>query len=207
MANLTEASVARLLPRPGETVFNTGDRMPKTGMSQSSPSCRFAWPKPSHWDGFGHANLHDGLLWDIPVFGILSPVLNTVSPGLGNSRATEASVRFAITNGVIYSSSLDIRSTMMRLEYAGTADLQENVNARVTAQLLRNTWVVGPLVSTALWPVSKLFEYHVTGTLKNPKSEPVFYIPRFLLLPLHPIRSLEELFPSDDFFSSSPPEK
>ena len=159
------------------------------------------------WDGFGHANLHDGLLWDIPVFGILSPVLNTVSPGLGNSRATEASVRFAITNGVIYSSSLDIRSTMMRLEYAGTADLQENVNARVTAQLLRNTWVVGPLVSTALWPVSKLFEYHVTGTLKNPKSEPFFYIPRFLLLPLHPIRSLEELFPSDDFFSSSPPEK
>ena len=31
------------------------------------------------WDGFGHANLHDGLLWDIPIFGILSPVLNTVS--------------------------------------------------------------------------------------------------------------------------------
>ena len=35
------------------------------------------------WDGFGHANLHDGLLWDIPIFGILSPVLNTVSAGFG----------------------------------------------------------------------------------------------------------------------------
>jgi len=158
------------------------------------------------WDGFGRAGLRDGLLWDIPVFGIVSPVLNTVSPGLGNSRATEASARFAITNGVIYSDSLEIRSTMMRLQYAGTVDLKENLNARVTAQLLRDTWVVGPLVSTALWPVSKLFEYHVTGTLKNPKSVPV-YVPKLLLMPLHPIRSFEELFPNGDFFSNPPPEK
>ena len=159
------------------------------------------------WDGFGHADLHDGLLWDIPVFGILSPVLNTVSPGLGNSRATEASARFAITNGVIYSDSLEIRSTMMmRLQYTGTVDLKENVNARVTAQLLRDTWVVGPLVSTALWPVSKLFEYHVTGTLKNPKPEPV-YVPKLLLMPLHPFRSLEELLPGGDFYSNPPAEK
>jgi hypothetical protein len=158
------------------------------------------------WDGFGHANLQDGLLWDIPVFGILSPVLNTVSPGLGNSRATEASARFTMTNGVIFSDSLEIRSTMMRLQYAGAVDLKENVNARVTAQLLRDTWVVGPLVSTALWPVSKLFEYHVTGTLKNPKSEPV-YVPKLLLMPLHPIRSFEELLPGSDLFPGPPPEK
>jgi hypothetical protein len=146
------------------------------------------------------------LLRDIPVFGVLSPVLNTVSPGLGNWRATEASTRFTITNGVINSDSLEIRSTMMRLQYAGTLDLRENVNALATAQLLRDTWVVGPLVSTALWPVSKLFEFHVTGTLKNPKSDPV-YVPKFLLMPLHPIRSLEEMFPADDFLSSPPPDK
>jgi hypothetical protein len=54
--------------------------------------------------------------------------------------------------------------------------------------------------------VSKLFEYHVTGTLKNPKSEPV-YVPKLLLMPLRPIRSLEELFPGGDFFSNPPPEK
>jgi hypothetical protein len=155
-------------------------------------------------DGFGQANVRDGLLWDIPIFGILSPVLNTVSPGLGNSRATEASARFVITNGVIRSDSLEIRSTMMRLQYAGTVDMQANVNARVTAQLLRDTWVVGPLVSTALWPVSKLFEYHVTGTLGRPKSDPV-YVPKLLLMPLHPFRSLEELFPASTLFTNAPP--
>ncbi len=146
------------------------------------------------WDGYGHVNLHDGLLWDIPIFGFLSPVLNTFSSGLGNSRATDAAAGFSMTNGVIYSNPLEIRSTMMRLEYVGTVDLRQNVNARVTARLLRNTWMIGPVVSTVLWPVSKLFEYRVTGTLKNPKSDPV-YVPKLLLLPLHPIRTLEEMLP------------
>jgi hypothetical protein len=158
------------------------------------------------WAGFGHANLHDGLLWDIPIFGILSPVLNTVSPGLGNIRATDAATKFAITNGVIYTDSFEMRSTMMRLEYTGTVDLKQNVHARVIAQLLRNTWVVGPVVSTVLWPVSKLFEYKITGTLKNPKSEPVYVVPKLLLLPLHPFRSLEEMFPGG-VGTNAPPEK
>ena len=91
----------------------------------------------------------------------------------------------SITNGVIYSDPLEINTAMTRLQYAGTVDLRGNVNARVTAQLLRNIWGVGPLISTFLWPVTKVFEYKVTGTLENPKKEPV-YVPKFLLLPLHP---------------------
>ena len=154
--------------------------------------------------GHGHVNVRDGLLWDIPIISILSPVLNTVAPGLGNSRATEASASFVITNRLIYSDSLDIRSTMTRLEYVGTIDLNQNVNAHVTAQLLRDTWVVGPLVSTVLWPVSKLFEYHITGSLKDPRSEPIYVLPKLLLLPLHPIRTLEDIIPGGDTFSSRP---
>ena len=155
--------------------------------------------------GHGRVNVHDGLLWDIPIISILSPVLNAVSPGLGNSRATEASVKFVITNGVISTDSLEIRSMMTRLEYSGTIDLQQNVNAHVTAHLLRDTWVVGPLVSTVLWPVSKLFEYHVTGPLKDPQSEPVYVLPKLLLFPLHPIRTLEDIIPGGDSFTNRPP--
>jgi hypothetical protein len=145
------------------------------------------------WNGYGAVKLHDGLLWDIPIFGILSPVLNAVSAGLGNSRATEATANYTITNGIIHSDSLDIRSTMMRLSYTGTVDMRQNVNARVTARLLRDVWVVGPLVSTVLWPVSKIFECRVTGKLSDPQPTPI-YFPKILLAPLHPIRSLEELF-------------
>jgi hypothetical protein len=158
------------------------------------------WRTP---DGFGHARLRDGLIWDIPLFSLLSPVLNAISPGLGNSRATDASAAFVITNGVIYSNPLEINTAMTRLQYGGTVDLRGGVNAHVTAQLLHNVWVVGPLVSPFLWPVSKAFEYKVTGTLENPKKEPVF-VPKPFLLLLHPIRSLEELIPGGgNFFSST----
>jgi hypothetical protein len=155
------------------------------------------------WNGYGRVKLRDGLLWDAPIFGIFSPVLNAVVPGSGNSRATDASAKFVITNGVFFSDTLEIRSTMMRLQYAGGVDLKQNVNARATAQLLRDTWGVGPLISTVLWPVSKLFEYKITGTLENPKSEPVYVIPKLLLMPLHPIRSLEEILPAGD--TNAPP--
>jgi AsmA-like C-terminal region len=157
------------------------------------------------WNGYGHAKLHDGLLWDIPIVSILSPVLNTISPGLGNSRATEASAKFGITNGVGFTDSLDIRSTMTRLEYVGTIDLQENVNAHVTAHLLRDTPVIGSLVSTVFWPVSKLFEYRVTGPLDNPKSEPIYVLPKLLLFPLHPIRTLEDMIPAGGSVTNRPP--
>lgn len=148
------------------------------------------------WNGYGDVKLHDGLIWDIPIFGILSPVLNTFVPGLGNSRATDALAQYNITNGVVFTDSLDIRCGLGQLQYVGTVDLQQNVNARVTARLLHNTWVVGPMISAVLWPVSKALEYRVTGTLKDPHSEPL-YVPSFLLMPLHPIRSIEGLFPGD----------
>jgi hypothetical protein len=156
------------------------------------------------WNGYGRAKLRDGLLWDIPIISILSPMLNAIAPGLGNSRATEASARFGITNGVGFTDSLEIRSTMTRLEYAGTIDLKQNVNAHVTAHLLRDTPLIGSFISTVFWPVSKLFEYHVTGSLNNPKSEPIYVLPRLLLFPLHPIRTLEDMIPTGGSVTNRP---
>lgn len=151
------------------------------------------------WNGFGEAQLRNGLLWNIPIFGFVSPVLNTLTPGLdvGNSRATDAKTRFAMTNGVIFTDSLDIRSLTMRVQYVGTVDLQQNVTARAKAQLLRNMPLFGSLFSTVLWPVSKVFECGITGTLVDPKITPVYLpFPKLLAVPLHPIRSLEQIFSS-----------
>ena len=152
------------------------------------------------WDsvfGYGEAHLRDGLLWDIPLFGIFSPILNGVSPGLGNSRASAATASFIISNGVVRTSDMEIRSTAMRLQYRGTVNLEGQTSARVDAELLRDMWLVGPLVSTVFWPVSKLFEYRVSGNLSDPKTEPVFLIPKIMLLPFHPLRTLKGLKPED----------
>jgi hypothetical protein len=159
--------------------------------------------------GFGEAHLRDGLIWDIPLFGIFSPILNGIAPGLGNSRASAANASFIITNGVIRTSDLEIRSTGMHLQYRGTVDLDGRTNARVDAELLRDMWLVGPLVSTVFWPVTKLFEYRVIGDLSDPKTEPVFILPKLMLLPFRPFRTLKGLAPEDPntspYFSPLPP--
>ena len=136
----------------------------------------------AHWDtcnGYGHADLRNGLLWQVPVFGIFSPVLNKIYPGLGNMEATEATNQMIMINGVIYTEALVIRTEMSRLQYSGKVDLQGRVDARVQAELLHGIWGVGPLFSYLFWPVSKVFEYSVTGTVQHPRIRPLYM--KFLL--------------------------
>jgi hypothetical protein len=163
------------------------------------------------WNGSGNLQLQDGLIWEIPIFGIFSDVLNGMVPGLGSSRASAGACTFGITNGVIRSNDLDIRSTAVRLQYRGTVDFEGRVKARVEAGLLHDVWLVGPVVSTVFWPVTKMFEYKVTGSLGDPKAEPVYLIPKFMLLPFqmpfHPLRTLKGFLPADSNGSrtNSPP--
>jgi hypothetical protein len=153
--------------------------------------------------GRGRVELRDGLIWQIPVIGVLSPALDSIAPGLGSSRASEASATFVVTNGVARSDDLELRASVMRLQYWGTVDWKGDVNARVQAEFLRDMWGVGRVISLALWPVSKVFEYKITGTVHEPKTEPVFFIPKVVMLPFHPIRTLKGLAPEEPSISTS----
>ncbi len=156
------------------------------------------------WNGYGHAQLRDGLIWEIPIFGILSPALDAVMPGLGSTRLSEGSAQFMLTNGVVYSDRLELGAPALRLQYNGAVDLTGRVAARAVAEPLRDAWLVGPIISFALSPVSKIFEFKITGTLDQPKSE-LIYIPKVLLIPFHPFRTLESLFPAAPGSTNAPP--
>ncbi|MEO7297933.1 MAG: hypothetical protein ABI042_05075 [Verrucomicrobiota bacterium] len=139
----------------------------------------------------GKVNVREGLLWDVPLFGIFSPILNAIVPGAGNSRAHEAAATFVVKGGIVSTDDLEIRAPTLRIQYRGGVDFQQNIDARVEAELLRDTWVIGRLVSLALSPLTKLFEYKVTGTLAHPEREPV-YIPNFLMMTLRPFHSMKK---------------
>jgi hypothetical protein len=144
------------------------------------------------WEGSGWLRLRDGFLWGIPIFGFFSPVLNTVVPGLGNSAVKSGDTTFTIDQSVIRTSDLELKSPALRLRYDGSVDLKAQVHARMQAEILRDAWGVGRVISLVLWPLSKAFEYRITGSVYHPKSQPV-YIPRLLLWPLHPFRSIKTL--------------
>ena len=146
------------------------------------------------WEGYGHARMTNGLLWDIPLFGVFSPLFNTIAPGLGNSRARDASMTYRITNSVILTKDLEIRATAMRMNYKGTVDFDQKVDGGMEADLLRDLPVLGYLISKVLWPVTKVFAYEITGTLNDPKTKEKYLIPQALLAPLHPIKTLKDIF-------------
>jgi hypothetical protein len=142
--------------------------------------------------GGGWLNVHDGLLWDIKILGIFSPILNAIAPGSGNSRARQATADFIITNGVLATTNLEIKSTGFRLFYRGTVDSKKRLNARVEANLLRDTPVFGFFLGWMLTPLDKMFEYRVTGTLQRPIMQPL-YIPKMFMAVLRPFSTLREL--------------
>lgn len=154
------------------------------------------------WNGHGQVRLRDGLIWALPVFGVLSKPLDALSPGLGSARMSEGTARFGITNTVIYSDNFEMRAPTMRLHYDGRVDLEGRVDARIEASPLRDALVIGPVLSVMLWPMSKLFEYKITGTLSEPKSQPV-YVPKFLIQ--NPLRTFEELFSGHPGKTNAPP--
>lgn len=145
------------------------------------------------WQGGGSMKLKDGALWEIPVFGVFAPVLDTLWPNLGSGRAYAGSATYAITNGAVRTTDLELRSQAMRMQYRGAVDFDGKLDARVEGEIMRDTWLVGPVVSAALMPVSKVLEYKISGTLGEPKIEPLF-LPKALLIPFHPIQSVKELF-------------
>ena len=153
------------------------------------------------WNGHGRVELRDGLIWAIPVFGVLSKPLDGLLPGLGSARIKEGSGIFALTNGVMFADTLEMRAPTSRLLCHGTVDFDTKVNIRVAAVPLRAPLGIDRIFGLALWPVTKLFEYRVTGTLNDPKPDPV-YVPKLLL---HPIRTFEEIFSGDAAKTNPPP--
>jgi hypothetical protein len=160
-------------------------------------------PELANLGGHGSIHVHDALLWDIKLFGILSPMLNAIAPGAGDSRAREANASYIVTNSAIVTDDLEIRSSGFRLLYRGSVDLEKRINARVEAHLLRDTPLFGPVLRWVLMPLDKLFEYRLTGTLDKPVAQPLF-IPKAFMMLLRPFHTWKSLLPSNP---SPPPDK
>ena len=160
---------------------------------------------PRSWNGGGQVDLRDGLIWEIPIFGFLSPVLDSVQKGWGQSRVDRGSATFTITNSIIHSDNLLFRAPAVEIEYRGIVDFSGRVDATVQAQLLRGMPLVGPLLSIALSPFTKLFEYKVTGTLSQPRSEPQYDITKLLLAPLTPFQAPKPTAPPDASSATNAP--
>jgi hypothetical protein len=157
------------------------------------------------WKGHGQADVRDGFLWAMPIFGIFSGPLDSVVPGLGRSKIHRGDGTFRVEAGKVRTDDMEVRAPAFRLKYNGTVDFEGNLDATVEAELFRNTWVFGRMISAAFWPLTKVLQSKVTGNLAAPKSE-FAHIPKFVLFPLRPIQTMKELTRDKSSSTNAPPE-
>jgi hypothetical protein len=150
------------------------------------------------WQGHGTVSLREGQLWDTPLFGVFSRLMNAISPGLGNSQAAFGDAGFTITDSLIETPDMEIRERTARLKYRGSVDFDGHLDARVEAELLRDAPMLGKVFSMALWPVSKLFEYKVNGALGTPDIQPLYILPKYLLVPFQSLGALDNWLLSEN---------
>jgi hypothetical protein len=129
------------------------------------------------WTGSGRLSVGRALLWDIRLFGIFSPMLNAVIPGAGDNRAYQGGMSFVVTNGMVATDDLEIRSTDFRLLYRGTLNTERELDARVEAYVLRDFPILGKYIGLVFSPLSRLFEYKIGGTLDAPTRQPLILEP------------------------------
>ena len=139
----------------------------------------------------------DGFLWGLPIFGMFSPLLDAVAPGLGQTRFTAGSAQFTMGDGRLTTRDLEMRSIAMRLRYAGSVGWEGGLDATMEAELFRDAPLIGRLLSFAFSPVTKILEYRVLGTLANPQPEPR-YIPKVLLGLMRPMSWLRAMLPKEE---------
>ncbi|PAW79397.1 MAG: hypothetical protein B9S32_02320 [Verrucomicrobia bacterium Tous-C9LFEB] len=117
-------------------------------------------------NGTGEMTITDGYLTSIPFLGGLSSVLNAVIPNFGFAKANRARANFILAKGYIETRDLEIYSSNFTLIGNGRYQfIDDDVDLNIRAN-------VRGIVGLLLFPVSKLFEYHGSGSLKSVKWVP-----------------------------------
>ena len=158
---------------------------------------------PQSWIGQGAVHIEDGLLWDIPLFGVLSPVLDMILPGLGRNRATALLATFNLHDGWIETDDMTIHAGPARIQYRGRIGLDGSLQAHGMVEILRGAPLVGPLFGLIFSPVTKAFEFRVQGTLQKPHLE-LLYVPSFLHRTLSPLHWIHKVIQPGGSKSPSP---
>ncbi|HTS17226.1 MAG TPA: AsmA-like C-terminal region-containing protein [Verrucomicrobiae bacterium] len=120
-------------------------------------------------NGRGNLVVNDGVLWQAPLFGIFSRAL-------GNTRATRAQCTFSIANQAVRTEDMEVAAGAFTASARGDLRFDGAMDFRVQAQFLKS-W---PGISLLWWPLGRMLEYKVGGTISNPTYRPVNF-PKELL--------------------------
>lgn len=122
------------------------------------------------WEGTGNMAIREGELFRIPLLLGLSRILSRVVRGFGYASQTDFSADFTVADGRIRSDNLFLQGRVMSIEGDGWLDFDNNLRANMKVQLLSEGFF-SEAFKILLWPLRKLIEVRLTGTLEDPQWE------------------------------------
>jgi hypothetical protein len=114
--------------------------------------------------GRGNLEITDGVLWEVPLFGIFSHILNEIGPNLGTTKVTDARASFTVKNLAVRTDDLRVSAGAVSITSHGKVGFDGKLDFRLKGQLLRAV----PGINFLTWFLSNVFEYKIGGTLSDP---------------------------------------
>ncbi len=127
-------------------------------------------------NGEGFIEIRDGRVFMLPLFGGLSRFMTRIIPGLDFVlRQSDARSTFRIVDGRVEAHKLFIEGGVLSLSGDGTFVLGGNFDFDIQLRLMKEHSLVSKLVRVLTYPISKLFEFRLRGTLADPHWYPVHF--------------------------------
>lgn len=124
--------------------------------------------------GNGKLRIRDGRVFMLPVFGGLSKWMARVIPGVDFVLSQgDVTTDFTLTDGRFRSDRVAIEGDVLSLQGKGSYGPEHKLDVDVQVKLSKSDPLVGKLLRLITWPLSKLFEFRLTGTIEEPNWYPV----------------------------------
>lgn len=142
---------------------------------------------PESWTGSGEIKLRDGVIWSIPLFGVLSKTVDSVLPGLGHSIIKTAQMTFSMQSEKIQFDTR-LKGNRFGIESQGTLTTKGNIDALGKLRIFQADNPIEKLLNITLIPVTESLRFSISGSVKDPFIDPFYIIPRVILNPLNPTK-------------------
>lgn len=130
------------------------------------------------WKGMnakGSFSIKHGWLFRMHFFGGLSKILAHVIPGLDFIMSqSDLRVNFDMKDGIADITKFSLDGDVLSISGKGKVNLiNKEFDMKFQIKFMKQHTLVAKLVNTVVWPLSKLFEVRLTGTIENPNWQAV----------------------------------
>lgn len=129
-------------------------------------------PRSDSYQGQGRIEIREGALFRIPLLLGLSELLSKIVSGFGYASQSDFSADFVIGDGKISSEELFLQGNVLSIAGPGSYRFAgRKISANLKIHLLKEG-ILSDALKVILWPIRKLIEVQLTGTLENPDWQP-----------------------------------